>query len=98
MNMIEKVARALCDAEGLNPDKLEPGNCVGDWEGVDGVLRNGDPAHFIWRHRVDLAKAAIEAMRLPTPEMTAVMKNYVGRVDEVSATYIGMIEEALKAD
>lgn len=43
----------------------------------------------------EVAKAAIKAMREPTPEMTAVMANYIGRVDQVSATYLGMIDAAL---
>jgi hypothetical protein len=70
MNMIEKAARALCVASGRDPDKLEPGDCVGTWEGEDGVMPNGDVAHWIWRESVDKARMVIEAFLDPTDGMT----------------------------
>jgi len=43
------VAEAFCRYRGINPNTLEPG----DVYGVDGYMRNGDPAHFIWREYTD---------------------------------------------
>ena len=43
------IARAFVGMRGLNPDQLEPG----DVYGVDGHMRNGDPAHYLWREYVD---------------------------------------------
>lgn len=65
VEMIERVARALCEAEGHKPDQLEPGDAVG----IDGYMGNGDPAHFLWREWSDKARAAIGAMREPTEAM-----------------------------
>lgn len=65
MEMIEKVARALCAANGRTPDDLEPGDVLG----IDGHMRNGDPAHFLWREWSGKARTVIEAMREMTPEM-----------------------------
>jgi hypothetical protein len=64
-SMIERVARAICRANGRDPDRLEPG----DAPGIDGQLPNGDPAHFVWKHYMDEARAAIEAMRSPTRDV-----------------------------
>lgn len=50
-DQIEQVARVLCRQSGLDPDKLEPG----DLPQIDGRLRNGDPAHFMWRDFQDRA-------------------------------------------
>jgi len=94
MNMVEKVARALCVACGNDPDRLEPGNCVGDWEGCDAVMPNGDPSHFMWRSWVSEAKAAIEAMRDPTDVMIGCgILAYDGKCEQ---SYRAMIDAALK--
>lgn len=45
--IVERVARALCEAEGMNPNN--------------------------WRHKVKAARAAIEAMMEPTPEVCGAM-------------------------
>lgn len=98
--MIERVARAICASEGNDPNRLEPGNSVGQWEGVDGVLRNGDVAHFFWRERADVARSAIEAMREPTIEMEDAGNSptYIW-VDETSSDiWSRMIDAALKEE
>jgi hypothetical protein len=71
-SMIERVARAICRANGRDPDRLEPG----DAPGIDGQLPNGDPAHFVWKHYMDEARAAIEALREPTDDMIYVGEGY----------------------
>ena len=53
MNIVEKVARALCWAEGWNPD----------------LTLGGDGKTFLWHEYVRPARAAIKSMRIPTPEM-----------------------------
>lgn len=57
--MIEHVARALCREFGSDPD--ETGAAVLDLSGT-GHLPAGQAAWTAW---VDLARAAIEAMRVP---------------------------------
>lgn len=63
--IVERVARVLCQRNGYDPDSIEPG----DLPRVDGRLKNGDPGHFLWREFVAPARAAIEAMREPTDGM-----------------------------
>lgn len=53
--MIEKVARALCEAEGMNPDHESN--------------EDMDEAAKLWTTYRHLARAAIEAMREPTAAM-----------------------------
>lgn len=53
MSIVEKVARALCWAEGWNPD----------------LTLGGDGKTFLWHEYVRPARAAIKSMRIPTPEM-----------------------------
>lgn len=55
--MVERGARALCKQRGGDPDRLEPG----DVPCIDGYRRNGDPAHFVWRHHADEARACLSA-------------------------------------
>jgi hypothetical protein len=50
--MIEKLSRLLCTLDGYDPDRLESGSVYG----LDGMLRNGDPAHFLWRQYAKKAK------------------------------------------
>ena len=54
MSMIERVARAICWANGMDPD----------------LTLGGDGKNFLWREYVSQARAAIEAMREPTKAMT----------------------------
>ena len=62
MTKIEKVARALLDAEGFSPENTER-----LWSGV---LPRSKQQYFI------AARAAIEAMREPTPAMFVGNREY----------------------
>lgn len=53
--MVEKVARGICVARGLDPD--------------NGVIHGGKRYPAAWMANVAPARAAIEAMREPTREM-----------------------------
>lgn len=75
--MVERVARILCEQSLCNPDALEPG----DIYGIDGYKRNGDPAHFMWREFVERARAVIEAMHVPIEAMVDAGLNYDVTVD-----------------
>lgn len=57
----ERVARLLATANRLDPDQLEPG----DLPKIDAYLDNGDPAHYIWRQFVPLAKKVIKEASYP---------------------------------
>ena len=49
-NKIKRLcAEAFCRYRGINPNALEPG----DVYGIDRYMRNGDPAHFMWREYAD---------------------------------------------
>lgn len=56
--VIERIARVLCQQADCDPDALEPGDVFG----VDGH-RHGEPGHFMWREFVKDVRAIIEAMR-----------------------------------
>lgn len=66
--MIEAVARAICEADGYDPDYLEPGDDpYQEREGmpspcIDGYNRKDEPCHFFWRQYDLRAKAVIAAM------------------------------------
>lgn len=53
---VERVACALCEADGANPYYLEPGDALG----VDGKNNNGEPCHYYWREYAKKARAALE--------------------------------------
>jgi hypothetical protein len=53
---IEGVARLLCQQRGYDDDQLEPG----DGYGVDAILPNTDPAHYLWRAFVEDATQIVE--------------------------------------
>lgn len=83
MNMIEKVARALCWNNGMNPD----------------LTLGGDGVNFLWMEYEDKAKAAIEAMYDPTEAITtagieAWRNHYLSPVTQWRA----MIDAALKEE
>ena len=66
--IVERVARALCETDGYDPDELEPGSIpYGDETErfIDGQL-NGGPAFLFWRVYVPKARAAIAVMHEPT--------------------------------
>lgn len=62
MDMVERVARALCVAADMDPDR--PSNDERD---------NGAP---LWTTYVGMARAGIEAMREPTEGMAAAGAKY----------------------
>ncbi len=55
MALRETLARALCEADGYDPDRLEPGDDpYQEQDGfpspcIDGHNRKGEPCHFFWR-------------------------------------------------
>jgi len=64
MTKLEEVARALCEADGLDPDA--------DWRDGDGVfltvaIEPGKQQR--WRTYVRKARAALEALRMPNEAM-----------------------------
>jgi hypothetical protein len=52
----EEIARALCEADGYDPDHLEPGDDPYQGEPgwpspcIDGYNRKDEPCYFFWRH------------------------------------------------
>jgi hypothetical protein len=77
MEMVERVARAICASKSINPDCLCQHNFDGDWPEDDRRDYHdpftGKPRtmlfHRAWRHYEKGAVAAIEAMREPTHAM-----------------------------
>jgi len=80
--MVERVARALCERCGVLPDDMAGGT----WDG--GSYAAGEPAWTTWK---DDARAAIEAMRDPTEAMVTAGDSCVSRL-----VWRDMINEALK--
>lgn len=61
MKMIEKIARAICEADGINPE----------WAGsVD-----PDCTYYAWENYIPHAKAALYALKEPTEGMKMVIRN-----------------------
>jgi hypothetical protein len=93
--MIERVARAICNVHGIDPDgKFKSSN--------DGP---GTAPHLLaWHDFQPEARAAIKAMREPTPEILAAGHSAgddeTGYVEYFSpeAFYHGIIDAALKED
>lgn len=96
--MIERIARALCEADGYDPNHLEPGDdpYMNNTTVIDGRNRKNEPCHFFWRHYDQKARATLHAMREPTKEMED-----AGRHEMESPPCLpkfvwrGMIDEAL---
>jgi hypothetical protein len=99
--IIERVARALCTADGCSPDAI-----VGI---VPEVLSVPPPdiAMPAWRNYVDKARAAIVAMREPTDDMLEAGAFYFTSNGDAGptldsernlarSTYRAMLETALK--
>ena len=61
---IERCARALCAANGFDPEYLEPGDDpYGDNNSViDGSNSKDEPCHFFWRHYDRQARAVLAAI------------------------------------
>lgn len=55
-SMVDRVARAICWKNGMNPD----------------LTLGGDGVNFLWHEYVAQAEAAIEAMREPSEKMVSV--------------------------
>jgi hypothetical protein len=86
--MVERVARAICVADGVDPDML----C----SGLGNIIPEGE-TWTAWRVREKQARAAIAAMREPTEAMTsAVLKKLNSDPRWVAMDYRTMIDEALK--
>lgn len=93
--MIERVARALAaqDNPDLNPDTLAVRGTPQNW--ARGFLPDA-PSAPLWQFYVGDARAAMEAMREPTPAM---LKAFYGDVPvdrQLGDDWRDMIDEALK--
>lgn len=86
--MIEKVARALCAADNDDPDGLAS----------DIVHRPPHGNKFVdvpaWTKRTKEARAAIEAMKEPTPQMTKAGYDHSGSSEPVDL-WRAMVKVAL---
>ena len=85
--MVERVARAICRANGEDPD--EPGY---------GFLGGGAPTSYAWQGYASHARVAIQAMREPTESMTAAAyaEPAVALTPFAPHYWRRMIDEALK--
>jgi hypothetical protein len=85
--MVERVARALCEANGVDPDTEGP------WELGDHEYKIG------WKFFESQARAAIEAMREPTLRMKCdgylVPTGPEPDIDTAEAIWQAMIDAAL---
>lgn len=77
MTMIERVARAMCVAKGIDPD--EPTHASGG-TGIDITVYQRQ-----WQKQVVAARAAIEAMREPSEKMAAAFFSPIA--DTAAASY-----------
>lgn len=83
MTMLEKIARAICKARGNDPDA-----------GANIFYKSTQlPAQ--WQTFEKEARAALEAMRDPTPEMVLIFPHAEGRVT-YKEVYSAMIDAVLK--
>lgn len=81
--MIERVARALCKADGCDPDHESP-------DQIDAGIK-------LWTRYVRDARAAIEAMREPTEAMSEAVKPLgLCRTEDAAEIYRAMIDAALR--
>ena len=66
---VGRAARAICEADGYDPEYLEPGDDPYQGEPgypspcIDGYNRKDEPCHFIWRRYDKRARAALIAGR-----------------------------------
>jgi hypothetical protein len=70
-NLVEAVARGICQSKDLNPDCLYQHNFEGDWP-TDDRREYADPFtgeprvqlfHYAWRHSTAAAQAALAAIK-----------------------------------
>lgn len=86
-NMTEKVARAICRAEMIAPDQEQ-------WCGPERLI---EIVEENWEEYVPAARAAIAAMREPTPDMIREGDYFIGHSESVAGHVWGaMIGAALK--
>jgi hypothetical protein len=83
MDMVERVARALCARLGRDPDTLGPSIVVTDMGSMGIAATFNGPPEPAWKSYEAEARAAIEAMREPTEAMVeagsdAPIMNYDG--------------------
>lgn len=83
--MIERVAKAICLAESRNPMERRT---VGDGE-LEMVL-------WEWELRTPAARAAIQAMREPTENMSSAAFHALMDSDDDNDIYRAMIDSALE--
>lgn len=89
--MIERVARAICVADGCDPNQESVGI---------GVQMPAGQKYRLWEVRVAQARAAIEAMREPTEAMADITGRVLscgyGHVpDDARIVWQAMIDKAL---
>ena len=79
--MIEKVARAICWKNGMNPD----------------LTLGGDGQNFLWMEYEAQAEAAIAAMRIPTGKMIFHGEKELERVEgyNLSDVFTAMMDAAV---
>lgn len=96
MSPLERAARALCLADGLDPDRKFKSS---DWS--EGTA----PHEFAWHEYLPKARAVLEAIREPDPHTQAIAWGFglceggdpLGRSKELAA-YQFLIDAALKED
>jgi hypothetical protein len=93
MEMLERVARALCTRLGCDPDTQEPSMVVTDMGRMGIAAAWNGPLEALWKRYEAEARTAIEAMKEPTPEMIAAVGSEWGSALE--ANFTTMIDAAL---
>lgn len=88
MNMIEKVARAMCRRQINKNESLWKQNRTEEFK--------QSAEDYAWKNYIDEACAAIEAMREPTEEMINILDGSIGSSGEAKLAYHAMIDAALK--
>ncbi|KKM06715.1 hypothetical protein LCGC14_1741240 [marine sediment metagenome] len=92
-SMIERVARAICEARGLDPDgvpELAPSS--------DALVVRPDVAKPSWRWFIPAARAAIRAMQEPTKEMLNAGFQCHRRYETIAQMWRAMIDKGLEDD
>lgn len=80
MTMVARVAKALSTADGMHPE----------------AASNDDDEQPAWTLYVVMAKAAIEAMRNPSPEMEDWFRDNLEHTETGAWIWKGAIDAALK--
>ena len=100
--MIERVARAICAAEGIDPDARRRSAAAIRMMMSDGrEWDNSEDLGAEWEEWVPQARAAIEAMREPTPGMRWPMSYaawHSGSGQDIANVWRSGVDAALKED